>query len=553
MPAATTEPVGMSSAPSPIDWDRAEKVALAVAARRRTSGVPAGHVEPEFTLAPTEAVEQAIEAVTGLRPAHGTASVQFVDRPTWIRANLASFRALLAPLVEQWGERAASSPTAANLGRQVAGAEVGALLGWMSTRVLGQYDILVGRQADDDAVYLVAPNLGDIERRYGFDPGEFRTWVLLHELTHRAQFTGVPWMRQHFTGLVDQSLSFANPDLNVFMDALKVALRNRRDASAQVRDGGVFGLLAQPEQRAVMTQVSGLMSLLEGHGDVTMTRAAGGLVPNAGAIRAHPARATAHGEPAQSHGACGWPGSKRRSISTPQARGSSPPSRRRTARGRSTCAGGAPTTCRRSTRCACRPPGSPAWGASLTDPPPVHPVVAAALTRCTFPAVGTEVTCAVSGGADSAALLVLGTAAGLRIAVVHVDHRLRPDSHLEAEFVRGLAARFGASFRSATVAVGDGPNLEARARAARYAALPHDVLTGHTADDQAETVLVNLLRGAASSGLARCDPARVGPCSRCAAPTPKRFATPSAFTPCSIPPTPTLATCATGSATSCCR
>jgi coenzyme F420 biosynthesis associated uncharacterized protein len=147
--------------------------------------------------------------------------------------------------------------------------------------VLGQYDILVGRQPEDDAVYMVGPNLAAIEQRYGFDPAEFRTWVLIHELTHRAQFTGVPWMRDHFSGLVDQSLSFANPDLTAFTDALRSALRNRREASAQVRDGGVFGLIASPEQKAVMSQIGGLMSLLEGHGDVTMTRAAGPLVPNA--------------------------------------------------------------------------------------------------------------------------------------------------------------------------------------------------------------------------------------------------------------------------------
>ncbi len=274
----------MTSAPSPIDWDRAEKVALAVAARRRPatgSSTSTSMSSADIVLAPVADVEDAIEAVTGLRPPHGPAQVQFVDRPTWIRANLASFRSLLSPLLEQWGEKAAASPTAANLGRQVAGAEVGALLGWMSTRVLGQYDILVGRQPEDEAVYLVAPNLADIEVRYGFDPGEFRTWVLLHELTHRAQFTGVPWMRDHFTGLVGQSLSFANPDLGAFTDAMKSALRNRRDASAQLRDGGVLGLVASPEQKQVMAQVGGLMSLLEGHGDITMTRAAGAMVPNA--------------------------------------------------------------------------------------------------------------------------------------------------------------------------------------------------------------------------------------------------------------------------------
>jgi coenzyme F420 biosynthesis associated uncharacterized protein len=269
----------MTPAPSPIDWDRAEKVALAVAARRRGT-MPRPTAEP-LTLPPVAQIEDAIAAVTGLRPLHGHAEVQFVDRPTWIRANLASFRTLLTPLLDQWGQKAAASPTAANLGRQVAGAEVGALLGWMSTRVLGQYDILVGRQPEDDAVYLVEPNLADIEERYGFDPAEFRTWVLLHELTHRAQFTGVPWMRDHFAGLVEQSLTFANPDLNAFTTAMKSALRNRRDAGTQLRDGGVLGLVATAEQKHVMAQVGGLMSLLEGHGDVTMTRAAGSMVPNA--------------------------------------------------------------------------------------------------------------------------------------------------------------------------------------------------------------------------------------------------------------------------------
>ena len=122
------------------------------------------------------------------------------------------------------------------------------------------------------------------------------------------------------------------------------------------------------------------------------------------------------------------------------------------------------------------------------------------LARCTFPPPGTPVTCAVSGGADSLALLVLATAAGGHVTAVHVDHGLRPES--EAEQVKQAAAKVGAHFRGEKVDVAPGPNLEARARAARYAALPHDVLTGHTADDQAETVLLNLLRGAGLDGLA---------------------------------------------------
>jgi tRNA(Ile)-lysidine synthase len=134
--------------------------------------------------------------------------------------------------------------------------------------------------------------------------------------------------------------------------------------------------------------------------------------------------------------------------------------------------------------------------------------VAGLLARCDFPPAGAAVTCAVSGGADSLALLVLAVEAGCGATAVHVDHGLRAESADEAMVVQRAAARFGAEFRSARVDVAPGPNLEARARAARYEVLPDDVLTGHTADDQAETVLLNLMRGAGLDGLAGMRPAR---------------------------------------------
>lgn len=135
-------------------------------------------------------------------------------------------------------------------------------------------------------------------------------------------------------------------------------------------------------------------------------------------------------------------------------------------------------------------------------------MVGTLLPRCTFPPPGTGVTCAVSGGADSLALLVLAVVAGCEAEAIHVDHGLRPGASGEAEVVAEAARRFGARFASVRVDVGAGPNLEARARAARYAALPPEALTGHTADDQAETVLLNLLRGAALDGLAGYAPER---------------------------------------------
>lgn len=133
------------------------------------------------------------------------------------------------------------------------------------------------------------------------------------------------------------------------------------------------------------------------------------------------------------------------------------------------------------------------------------------LARCTFPPAGTPLVCAVSGGADSLALLVLATAAGCQVRAVHVDHGLRAESAGEAEVVATAASRFGAAFESVRVEVAAGGNLEARARAARRAALPAGAATGHTADDQAETILLNMLRGAGLDGLAGMRPGLTKP------------------------------------------
>lgn len=133
------------------------------------------------------------------------------------------------------------------------------------------------------------------------------------------------------------------------------------------------------------------------------------------------------------------------------------------------------------------------------------------LERCLFPSPATAVTCAVSGGADSMALLVLARLADLEVTAVHVDHGLRPGSAAEADIVGAAATQFGASFRSERVNLDPGSDLEARARTARRSLIGPDALTGHTQDDQAETVLINLLRGSGVSGLAAMTPGGIHP------------------------------------------
>jgi coenzyme F420 biosynthesis associated uncharacterized protein len=168
--------------------------------------------------------------------------------------------------------------------RRAAALEVGVLLGWMGTRVLGQYDLLIIEDEspdEQDLVYYVGPNVLALEKRFGFPPREFRLWLALHEVTHRAQFTGVPWLRGHFLSLVNQTLAAVDPDPKRFLDALVRVVEELRSGHNPLDEGGIATLLASPDQRELFGKIGGMMSLLEGHGDVTMDRAGEGHVPQA--------------------------------------------------------------------------------------------------------------------------------------------------------------------------------------------------------------------------------------------------------------------------------
>jgi coenzyme F420 biosynthesis associated uncharacterized protein len=274
--------------PEVIGWDTAGQVASRVA--RRTSAVPdyeAAALAADFEELTAQA-EELVAAETGLRSLAGPARSRVVDRPAWVEANVASFQRLLRPvtakLAASLDERRGPVILPASVSRKVSGAQVGLLLGWMSTRVLGQYDQLLIEDEDpedQDIVYYVGPNVLSLEKRYGFPPREFRLWLALHEVTHRAQFTGVPWMREHFLGLVHETLDGLDPDPKRLLDALRRTTEGLRAGRNPLDDGGLLTLLATPEQFAAIQQIGGLMSLLEGHGDVTMDRAAADRIPNA--------------------------------------------------------------------------------------------------------------------------------------------------------------------------------------------------------------------------------------------------------------------------------
>lgn len=270
-----------------MDWGLAERVAVRVASRAPFAGVD--HLEgltDEFDVH-TARAEELVGATTGLRSLSGNARARVVDRSDWIRANLASLQRLLRPLFIRLAEDPERSPSA--MTARIGGLELGAVLGWMSTRVLGQYDLLVLEDEaaeDQDIVYYVGPNLVALERRYAFPRKDFRLWLALHEVTHRAQFTGVHWMREHYLGLVSSILDGAEPESFDMAAALQSVMTRRRAAdhssNGDHADGhGVLGAITSPEQQETLDRIAGLMSLLEGHGDVTMGRAGKGIVHSA--------------------------------------------------------------------------------------------------------------------------------------------------------------------------------------------------------------------------------------------------------------------------------
>ena len=499
---------------SPVDWDLAQRTAVRVSGREPfPDSYHYSQLADDFDELTAEA-EELVAIETGLRSEMGDARARVADRPAWIRANIASFQRLLRPLTQKMEEKESSSGLRRLTGRFSA-LEVGVVLGWMSTRVLGQYDLLIieDEKADEqDIVYYVGPNVLTLEKKHNFPPREFRLWLALHEVTHRAQFTGIPWLREHFLSLVDQTLDAVDPDPKRLMEAARNILDARRRGEDPLSEGGLPMLLASEEQQEVLGQVMGMMSLLEGHGDVTMDRAGADRVPGAerfGRVLRE-RRNSARGinkffqkiiglEAKLSQYAAG-----ERFIEVVEAEGGvelvdyawrGPESLPTMVEIREPEA----WIQRVTAQPKLRPRPDP--GEAMGDPL-AAPRLGELLHRCSYPPAGTPVVCGVSGGQDSLALLALARLGGCEALAVYVDHGLRPETEIEAEVVRAAARRLGAGFELRSVEVGEGPNLEARSRDARHAALGPKALLGHTADDQAETVLLNLMRGAGMEGLA---------------------------------------------------
>jgi coenzyme F420 biosynthesis associated uncharacterized protein len=261
-----------------VDWD------LAVSIGSRIAGEGPDITREDAVAAVAELRAHAdrstglVRDFTGLVADDRTAPVLIVDRPGWVQANADGFATILGPVLEKLAaKKGTPSGMALAVGSRITGAEVGALLGFLAGKVLGQFDPFFDPSG---RLLLVAPNIVHVERELGADPHDFRLWVCLHEETHRVQFTAVPWMRDHLFGEM-QALAGSLEPTHLLDDGFK-------RLTEAIRSGGgpsLIEALGTPEQRAIIDRVTGVMSLLEGHADVVMDGVGPRVIPTVAQIR----------------------------------------------------------------------------------------------------------------------------------------------------------------------------------------------------------------------------------------------------------------------------
>ncbi|MFD7959813.1 zinc-dependent metalloprotease [Streptomyces zaomyceticus] len=297
--------IGGAGTSGMVDWN----LAVATATRLVRPGPEVSRDEAREVVAElrrhAKASEEHVRAYTRMFP-EGTdpgtiadTPVLVVDRAGWIRANVAGFRELLTPLLGKMQDRRASNPGNAVLGAvggKVTGVELGMLLSFLASRILGQYETFAPATRELPAgangggrLLLVAPNIVHVERELEVSPHDFRLWVCLHEETHRTQFTAVPWLRDHLQGEIQSFLAATDVDPGTVVERLREAAQTLAGGRPEGEEGepapSLVELVQTPEQREILGRLTAVMSLLEGHADYVMDGVGPQVVPSVAEIR----------------------------------------------------------------------------------------------------------------------------------------------------------------------------------------------------------------------------------------------------------------------------
>ena len=297
-----------------IDWD----VAISTGVRFARQGPQVSLADARAVVAElrglTAVVQQPVRELTGLTSQGAVGPVAVVDRPGWIKANVGGFRVVLEPLAEKLAERSSTVPAAGSvfgtIGSRATGMQAGLILAYLSSRVLGQYELFLppgegdatangangngsagsngtanGASSGVGRLTLVAPNIVMVERELGVDPHDFRRWVCLHEETHRVQFTSVPWLRGYVQGMMTEFLLASDLDAGAILDRMRAAASAVADAVRGGENESLIEAMQTPAQRALLDKLTAVMTLVEGHGDYVMDAVGPRVVPSVAEIR----------------------------------------------------------------------------------------------------------------------------------------------------------------------------------------------------------------------------------------------------------------------------
>ena len=267
-----------------IGWELAERVAAGLGGDGAADTALPGDLD-----ALAREAEHAVVTYTALEPQAPLPAAEAVGRAEWSRANVRLLRGTIAQLEDKLDE--GTGGTAGGALRSVAGGvlgvQIGGLVGYLSRRVLGQYEVALSRAQPEapPRLYLVAPNLRELSTTIDAPLEHLLAWVTVHELTHAVQFSSVPWLRPHLGELLAELLD--STEISVDAGSLRVpTLDDARALWDRARDGGLIGAVAGPERTQLLDRVQSTMALVEGHAEHVMDAAGAPLVPGLAGLRA---------------------------------------------------------------------------------------------------------------------------------------------------------------------------------------------------------------------------------------------------------------------------
>ena len=265
-----------------IDWSTAERTARTLSPTPpQVTPAEAAAVVAELRVAADRAAVHVAE-LTGLTEPAVTARTLVVDRPGWVDVNIASMATVMDPVTDRLIAKRPPGRIAASVGGHTTGAQAGAIMAFLSGKVLGQFEFF---SVETGQLLLVAPNIVAVERSLKVDPADFRLWVCLHEVTHRVQFTAVGWMRQHMLDEIGALTEAIDVDPDALLERVRAGIAElARSVRGQGDAAGLMAALTPPEARAIMDRITGFMSLVEGHAEYVMNAVDSSVIPSQAAI-----------------------------------------------------------------------------------------------------------------------------------------------------------------------------------------------------------------------------------------------------------------------------